>query len=303
MATAKQRYIAKLNEIAHRFDSLEAKTVRDMVKLLQAFRKDVVSLLADLPNTADYADEFNRFRLSGLRDGIDEMIVQLEGQLTAVAANGIANGSELGLLSVTEPLTAAGITTFYNRPSMAQVNTLVDFSADLIRGVTSELRRKLNTEISRLALGALSPFQVQKNVTQLLGLSSRGAGKQVVRGIGYNAERIVRTEVNRAYNLSNYAQSLEVARETPGALKRWNSTGDMRTRDSHINAHGQLRPLDKPFNVKGEELQYPLDPAGSAANTINCRCRMTIIHPDIGVVGGPLDGRIAQERKRRKEQA
>lgn len=294
MATPKQRFTAALNQVIRRFDRLEASTVRDMVRLLVSFRKDVRDLLAELPT----GDRFNTLRLSGLRDDIDDLIVQLEGQLIATTQTGIRDAAELGLQSVTSPIAAAGVTTFYNRPSMSQINTLVDFSADLVKRVTADMRGKINTEITRIALGAISPFQAQKNLTEILGIR---AGRQVVKGVGHAAERIIRTEVNRSFNVSNFAQMQEVEEVTPDARKRWNATGDMRTRDPHINAHGQLQPISKPFIVGGEKLMYPLDPAGSAKNTINCRCRMTVIHPDIGVIGGPLDGQIGRERKRRKE--
>jgi len=33
--------------------------------------------------------------------------------------------------------------------------------------------------------------------------------------------------------------------------------------------------MEEPFDVDGEDLQYPGDPAGSAGNTINCLCSMT----------------------------
>ena len=30
--------------------------------------------------------------------------------------------------------------------------------------------------------------------------------------------------------------------------------------------------MDEPFEVDGEQLMYPGDPAGSAGNIINCQC-------------------------------
>jgi hypothetical protein len=34
-----------------------------------------------------------------------------------------------------------------------------------------------------------------------------------------------------------------------------------------------VQPIDKPFDVGGEQLMYPGDPdGGSPGNTINCRC-------------------------------
>ena len=55
-------------------------------------------------------------------------------------------------------------------------------------------------------------------------------------------------------------------------VKVWLTNISDRTRDSHIDADGQKRPLSQPFNVDGEQLEYPGDPSGSAENTINCRC-------------------------------
>jgi uncharacterized protein with gpF-like domain len=54
--------------------------------------------------------------------------------------------------------------------------------------------------------------------------------------------------------------------------RRWMAALDDRTRDAHGSADGQIVKVDKPFNVGGEELMYPGDPAGSAENVINCRC-------------------------------
>lgn len=83
------------------------------------------------------------------------------------------------------------------------------------------------------------------------------------------SEMIARTEMNSSVNfgqLEGYNQSGVVE------LKEWLSAFDERTRTPHLNASGQQRPTDKPFNVWGEELQYPGDSAGSAKNVIMCRC-------------------------------
>jgi hypothetical protein len=58
-------------------------------------------------------------------------------------------------------------------------------------------------------------------------------------------------------------------------LKTWLTSGDTEVRDSHISAgmkYAEGIPLEQPFEVGGELLMYPGDPAGSAANIINCRC-------------------------------
>jgi len=90
---------------------------------------------------------------------------------------------------------------------------------------------------------------------------------------------------------SNRARALGIARtQTAGAvgtgrhagmqkagveLKAWITSGDLEVRDAHKNAgikYAEGIPLDQPFEVDRELLMYPGDPAGSAANIINCRC-------------------------------
>ena len=55
--------------------------------------------------------------------------------------------------------------------------------------------------------------------------------------------------------------------------KVWIPANDMRTREAHLNMLGH-KPIKKEelFNVGGEQMAYPCDPRGSAANVVNCRC-------------------------------
>lgn len=60
----------------------------------------------------------------------------------------------------------------------------------------------------------------------------------------------------------------------------WICTLDSRTRPTHWAADGQRVPLGGKFKVGREQLRYPADSAGSAANTRNCRCRVGILAVD-----------------------
>ncbi|GAB2539929.1 phage minor head protein [Rufibacter soli] len=87
-----------------------------------------------------------------------------------------------------------------------------------------------------------------------------------------NAQRatvIARTEIISSSNQG----SLLGAQSTGLSLNKvWLATRGNRTRPDHASADGQMVDLDKPFKVGGEELQYPGDPQGSAAQVIQCRC-------------------------------
>lgn len=120
--------------------------------------------------------------------------------------------------------------------------------------------------------------KINQNI--LIGLVQGKSYAKIATGInkdidvGYkNSLRIARTESHRVtekatQDVYEYAQNelgLELQRE-------WMSSTDDRTRDEHSEANGQVVGINEPFVVGGEQLMYPGDPAGSAWNTINCRC-------------------------------
>lgn len=88
----------------------------------------------------------------------------------------------------------------------------------------------------------------------------------------YQTERIARTTMTGSANLAAdeaWVQSGVVASRT------WISAlAPGRTRDAHAEAHGQTRQLNEAFEVGGELLMRPGDPAGSAGNIIHCLCVM-----------------------------
>lgn len=57
--------------------------------------------------------------------------------------------------------------------------------------------------------------------------------------------------------------------------REWRAVFDMRTRHAHRQLDGQLRGIDEPFEVDGEEIMFPGDPAAAGYLIYNCRCRTT----------------------------
>lgn len=57
--------------------------------------------------------------------------------------------------------------------------------------------------------------------------------------------------------------------------REWRAVFDMRTRHAHRQLDGQLRGIDEPFEVDGEEIMFPGDPAAPGYLIYNCRCRTT----------------------------
>lgn len=112
-----------------------------------------------------------------------------------------------------------------------------------------------------------------------------------------------RARVASAYETQWSAEVTKIAEVTtlagrPGGVevkslatltKTWRSQGDSRVRREpkskfdHLEADGQVVPLDQPFVVSGEQLMWPGDTSlgASLGNVINCRCSAIYDVPSI----------------------
>ena len=88
-----------------------------------------------------------------------------------------------------------------------------------------------------------------------------------------NAMRIVRTEGHRI-QVQSAMDAQQVAKDHGADIvKQWDSTLDDRTRETHRMLDGQIRELDKPFEVGGMQADAP-GMFGIAAQDCNCRCAL-----------------------------
>ncbi len=90
------------------------------------------------------------------------------------------------------------------------------------------------------------------------------------------ARVIARTEITAASNFGAQQGAIMTGLKL---LKEWIAANDSRTRDDHSSVDGQLRKLNKAFNVGGSAMQFPGDPSGPAEQVVNCRC--TVAHVPI----------------------
>ena len=88
-----------------------------------------------------------------------------------------------------------------------------------------------------------------------------------------NALLIARTEGHRVQQTAKLDACHVAKSKGAEIVKQWDSTLDGATRPAHREADGQIRELDEPFDVWGEELEAPAI-GGSAKNVCNCRCQL-----------------------------
>ena len=297
----KQDYTASLNAIAARYGKMEDATIEKIWRLLDRTRAEINQKILS-------ASEYDLQGLRMQKAQINDLLVQFSEQANADLQAAIREAYKDGGESVVDPLRQVGFEGAFFRPSRSQLNTLVDYSSNLISGITDSIRQDVDFQIQQVALGQTSPFAAMQNLTQQFGDHDVKQGKFVASGVSAKAEADVRTELQRVFNLSEHAQQQRTAEDVPGLLKAWIATADNRTRKGHLRAHRDYHnnpiPVDEPFKVydispngtvKGHAfLMYPLDPTAPPQYTINCRCRTATIHPLVGVIGSSLDGRIAQ---------
>lgn len=303
MPTIKQSYIQELNLIAGRYGTLEDQTIKRMLVMLRDLRARIAAQIAT-------AGGWEPWRLRNLRAGIEDVIAQFQAQLNAELRASFQDTLVAGGESAVKPFEAAGISGgisgVFFRPSTAQVNVMLDFSARLVKQISDEVRGKIDQAVRLSVLGEKSPFQAMKDITSELYKQPQGkipTGKEVVGGIAGRAEKVVRTEMQRAFNLATYSQQLETAKRIPGITKGWQATADRRTRPTHLRAHIRYKdnpiPIAEKFVVGTSRMLYPLDPNGDIKEVAGCRCRPVTYHPVIGRIGSTLDARIVKELKRR----
>lgn len=103
--------------------------------------------------------------------------------------------------------------------------------------------------------------------------------------LDYRARMIARTESHRITSKARHEgwrQATDQLDIDPDRVHRtWNAVLDGRERDTHRAMHGQtVVGLDTPFrSPSGALLLYPGDPDAPAAETIQCRCTVTLKMP------------------------
>lgn len=87
---------------------------------------------------------------------------------------------------------------------------------------------------------------------------------------------IARTEVHRFDQAGYLAAGRVLASRGRRLVKQWLDRDDPKVRLSHASVDRELRPLGEPFQVGRSLLQHPIDPAGFAADVVNCRCELAL---------------------------
>ncbi len=176
-----------------------------------------------------------------------------------------------------------------------------------IKGVTEEMRALVRAQVLSGIMMQKTPVDAMAAITNIIGIRDLAGFRELgTTGISAKAERIFRTETMTVQNAGSWQAQQDAQKQFPDLTEIWAATGDTRTRDTHLAAHGQVKGEDGYFTVGGYKARFPGDPDLPAAERINCRCNTLPYRAEWGTVNtllGPLSGKIGRERTRREEEA
>lgn len=263
--------------------TLEEVAAREQLRLLTEMKQHTVAALKG-------ARGFRVFHLSEVLATIDAEIARGTAATQQLARGRMSQAYRLGNNLVDSALATVGARTSLVGTSPEILDAVLRVTNEQLTGVWTELGSKLKTQVQLVTIGAVSPDEAVKAVAATI------RDVKTFRSAQARAEAIVRTEVNRTFSLAAQSRLEQSDERLGGGLKKWwLATDDDRTRPSHRAAGERYGPenaipVDQPFEVGGEKLMEPLDPAGSPENTINCRCRSV---PSVEDVRVPADLRLA----------
>jgi HK97 family phage portal protein len=222
--------------------------------LFRAERPKVTREISSAPSFAEARQRvLNSYRVGGdLEQNWQESFTPLVAKTYAFGATEVAGaGAELAADTVESGLAGRSVQSV----------------REAIRKRTQRLAQLIGDTTAREVLAVIEASERGGlTVTETARLVSRAVyGEEKV---GSRSTAIARTESAGALSQGSWDQAKEM-----GDLyrsKEWLAFSDAETRESHTACMAQGRiAIDQPFQ---NGLMFPLDPSGSAAEVINCRC-------------------------------
>lgn len=258
----------KTNEILRKVGKLDKDAAKKVFAYLRQMR-------ADIADAVTRATGFDELHLTQILSEIEGAIAVFQQRYQDILLPTIKDAWEGGKELIDSPLAAAGI-RFVPSPviDLDYVEFLQQYSASLIRDLGAQTQRRVDSALRLAMLGVKNANEAMADVGRILR-----------KRTAYEVERIVRMEVSRTLNLSTQRRMQDAGEKIPELRKYWLHTTDSRVRPSHLAVGYATNPrfggtpirINEKFNVGGEQANGPHDPALSAEESMQCRCRVVTI--------------------------
>jgi uncharacterized protein with gpF-like domain len=264
--TNQQAFAQKVRQLIAQSKALTPAARKNILELLDEARKRIIAQLAGLNPSS-----FNAAQLNVLKHSIDQAMDQFAREAAIDVSTFQSQAASLGAQTASAPLAATGLeASAFGQVSRTTLAIAQGYSADLITAMSRDAALKINSTIQRAFLGGQ---QMTDIIDQLGRALNNGESTGLFGPIAERATSIATNEILRVHSIAAQARMSDLKERHPDLLKMWHHTPAARVpRMSHIAADGQVRDVNDPFDVDGEQLMFPRDPNGSAENTINCHC-------------------------------
>lgn len=241
-------------ELAH-LPRIQRDTLAEIVRQLETARSLIVQQLS-----AGASESATR-RLRRLQLQVEHAIEDFRAAVTRAATKGVDAGWTAGVQSIATPFEVAGVSLTGASIDTRALMAARAFLTDRIQDISLRALNRLNSALTQNIIGAAPLSDTITQVQRILGGVPRA-----------RAMTVAYTEIGRVHSVAQDDVLQDAAAKVPNVYKRWQKSGKLHPRATHVAAHNQIRPHDQPYTIDGEQLRFPRDPNASAKNTINCGC-------------------------------
>jgi len=241
-------------------------TIKGLLSDLEKVKQEITMKLKDVKR---FEMGYYRNILRGIDEKIDEYTRKMNGNILSSRDYAFNQGSSL-MPSILKDI---GYSYTFGKLSDELIAVSKNYAIDVIKNMGSEMKDDVAREIRKSLLKGDNTFDTARKIDEIIGVN---------KDFGYmnRADKIARTEINSAYSLSKHLRDEETLEILPDMKRIWVTGFNPRDKDmgggrgfiSHLEADGQIRDIDEPFDVGGEKLMYPGDMNASPENRINCNC-------------------------------
>lgn len=236
----------------------QRKTAAEVKAALQEAARIILETLANAPS------DYRRWQLTELQREVQRALAAVTQPATDSLLAGIARSWDAGAALIDAPLAAAGVEISAQLVALdpRTLNAMREFGAERMKDITTKVAQRINAEIAQAAIGTQTPFEAARKVSAI-----------VEEGGLRRATTVVRDGLGRAYSAATQQRQEQARQVLPQMQKQWRRSGKIHSRFGHDAIDGQVRDVDKPFDLPGGiQLMFPRDPAGPIGETINCGC-------------------------------
>ncbi|HWR37018.1 MAG TPA: hypothetical protein VN622_14240 [Clostridia bacterium] len=263
--TTQQRFAERVRDLIKQSRALTPQARKNVMELLDEARKRITSELVGMDPS-----RFSSAQLRAVKVSIDQAFSDFANVAVQDIGNMQATAAKLGAATVNKPMEAVFGPMPLGQVSKTTLSIAQGYTADLVTALSKTASANVNAAIQRAFLGGQPMSSIIEQVGRSLG---NGKFDGIFGPIGERAQAIAVNEILRVHSMSAQARLEDLSQAHPDLQKQWLwIPAAKRPRFDHQQASGQVVDVNQPFEVGGEKLMFPRDPAGSAENTINCHC-------------------------------